>query len=89
MSLDEARDLMQACFRQLDKRYLVSSVGFSMKVVDRHGCRDVSCKAYDDKIETHKLHRRGEQEDEKEGGAEGDDSRHQAIRNAWAPSRPR
>ncbi|CAM9458013.1 unnamed protein product, partial [Ascophyllum nodosum] len=42
MSLDEARDLMQACFRQLDKRYLVSSVGFSMKVVDRHGCRDVS-----------------------------------------------
>lgn len=50
--LDEARDLMQACFRQLEQRYLVSSVGFSMKVVDRHGCRDVICKPQADKIET-------------------------------------
>lgn len=43
MSLDEARDLMEKCFRQLERRYLVSSVGFSMKVVDRDGCRDVAC----------------------------------------------
>lgn len=43
MSLDEARDLMETCFRQLEQRYLVSSVGFSMKVVDRDGCRDVAC----------------------------------------------
>eukprot|EP00903_Cladosiphon_okamuranus_P007559 g7333.t1 len=41
MSLDEARDLLETCFRQLERRYLVSSVGFSMKVVDRYGCRDV------------------------------------------------
>lgn len=41
MSLDEARDLMETCFRQLERRYLVSSVGFSMKVVDGDGCRDV------------------------------------------------
>lgn len=52
MLLDEARDLMQACFRQLEQRYLVSSVGFSMKVVDRHGCRDVNYKPQADKIET-------------------------------------
>lgn len=32
---------METCFRQLERRYLVSSVGFSMKVVDRDGCRDV------------------------------------------------
>lgn len=44
MSLDEARDLMEACFRQLDRRYLVSSVGFSMMVVDKNGCRDVARK---------------------------------------------
>lgn len=44
MSLIEARDLMEACFKQLEKRYLVSSVGFSMKVVDRTGCRDVVCR---------------------------------------------
>lgn len=43
MPLDEARDLMESCFRQLERRYLVSSVGFSMKVVDRDGCRDVPC----------------------------------------------
>ena len=43
MSLDEARHLMETCFRQLERRYLVSSVGFSMKVVDRDGCRDVAC----------------------------------------------
>lgn len=43
MPLEEARDLMEACFRQLERRYLVSSVGFSMKVVDRDGCRDVPC----------------------------------------------
>ncbi len=43
MSLDEARELMEKCFRQLERRYLVSSVGFSMKVVDRDGCRDVAC----------------------------------------------
>ncbi|CAM9732682.1 unnamed protein product [Scytosiphon promiscuus] len=44
MSLEEARDLMETCFRQLERRYLVSSVGFSMKVVDREGCRDVARK---------------------------------------------
>lgn len=44
MTLEEARDLMEACFGQLDRRYLVSSVGFSMKVVDKNGCRDVPCK---------------------------------------------
>ncbi|CAN0134808.1 unnamed protein product [Laminaria digitata] len=55
MTLDEARDLMEACFRQLDRRYLVSSVGFSMKVVDKNGCRDVACKAQ-------------QQEEEGEGG---------------------
>ncbi|CAM9164781.1 unnamed protein product [Pylaiella littoralis] len=43
MSLDEARHLMESCFRQLERRYLVSSVGFSIKVVDRDGCRDVPC----------------------------------------------
>lgn len=47
MSVDEARDLMEACFRQLDRRYLVSSVGFSMKVVDKNGCRDIACKGQD------------------------------------------
>jgi len=44
MSLDEARELMEKCFRQLERRYLVSSVGFPMKVVDRDGCRDVACE---------------------------------------------
>lgn len=48
MSLDEARDLMEKCFRQLERRYLVSSVGFSMKVVDRDGCRDVACARWAD-----------------------------------------
>lgn len=48
MSLDEARDLMEACFRQLDRRYLVSSVGFSMMVVDKYGCRDVACKGHEE-----------------------------------------
>ncbi|CAM9452751.1 unnamed protein product [Ectocarpus sp. 12 AP-2014] len=43
MSLHEARHLMETCFRQLERRYLVSSVGFSMKVVDKDGCRDVAC----------------------------------------------
>lgn len=44
MSLAEARELMETCFQQLDNRYLVSSVGFTMKVVDKNGCRDVPCK---------------------------------------------
>lgn len=43
MSLTEASDLMETCFEQLDNRYLVSSVGFTMKVVDKNGCRDVPC----------------------------------------------
>lgn len=49
MSLDEARDLMEACFHQLDRRYLVSSVGFSMMVVDKYGCRDVACKGHEER----------------------------------------
>lgn len=44
MSLDEASKLMEICFQQLDNRYLVSSVGFTMKVVDKNGCRDVPRK---------------------------------------------
>lgn len=60
MTLDQARDLMETCFRQLDRRYLISSVGFSMKVVDRFGCRDVACKGRDTKAQS------GERGDKKE-----------------------
>lgn len=55
MSLEEARDLMEACFRELDKRYLVSSVGFCMKVVDRNGCREVQSKGNEGQRDADKL----------------------------------
>ncbi|CAN0204530.1 unnamed protein product, partial [Discosporangium mesarthrocarpum] len=41
LSLPEAAELVESCFQQLEGRYLVSSVGFTMKVVDGDGCRDV------------------------------------------------
>ena len=41
MTLDDAKDVMRACIKELSKRFLVNAENFSFRVVDKDGARSI------------------------------------------------